>query len=79
MLPALVERGIMDSRQVTLILVLLGLVLLFMSPPLSRLPKPRAYGYQGINAIRNVKIQFDLTNVPNASAAQQLPFPVSPK
>ena len=45
MLPALVERGIMDSRQVTLILVLLGLVIGLMSAfALTRLMSSLLFG-----------------------------------
>ena len=77
---ALVECEIVNSRRVTCVLVLLGLVFLYISPPLAHPTKPRAYGYQGINTIRNIRIEFDLTNAAHSSAGQQhFPVRVSPK
>ena len=75
----LVECDAVNARRVTCLPVVFGLVFLYICPALAYLTKPRAYEYQGINTIRNIRIEFDLTNVLKASAAQQLPVLVSPK
>jgi hypothetical protein len=70
----------MNSRHLTFLLVLLGLLSLYIPHGLAHPAKARAYRYQGVNTIRNITLSFDLTNVASSGAGrQQFAAPVSGK
>jgi hypothetical protein len=46
-------------------LILLGLVLLYICYGLAHPPSSRAFRYQGVNTIRDITFEFNVTNSAN--------------